>query len=695
MKLSDVSLRTVFAKNRTEELGMDVWLHFVVPLFFDRLDLGTARKPRLFVGGRGCGKTMLLRYLSHQSAFSLDRKLIPASAINHIGLYWRVDTQFVVIMNERGLPADTWHSAFNHLLALFLGLEILGSLKNIGRSKFPSTKPLALENINFDRLSVFDPSFTGGLDELSRTLESKIWEFESWVANVRKSQEPRFLPGARFLSAVIAHIKSVVPCLSGAQYFVYVDEFENLLTYQQQILNTYVKHSESPLIFNLAMKRHAFETFHTVGIESIQGIADFRTHDLDTYLLENNFPLFAAEVLFLNLAMAKVEGVPIDVQALRDSDRIQERRVDSYQRKVLGQIREIFPGLTQAELAMQVFANEALSRKLLDRVENAIKLRQVELPTAKLFRPTQAQATIIIPALLHRKKLAPEEIAEELALLEAGIVGQAVDDRGSAAEGFARENSECVHLFSYSPETLNVSLDSVRFSAESVDGALAKMAKTRILVEATTLGFVEILLCCRALKQLGVPGISLAYIEPASYFRPHQSLIVHRRDFELSDEVDNFSAVPGNAVLMRSDRTKVILFLGFEGQRMNRFLEQTAISPSACSITFGVPAFRPGWEMHAFANNFIALRGSEMAGKIQFCGAQNPLSAYAAVKRIYDSCAPNERLVIVPVGTKPHGIGAALFASEHPETGVSYDNPKRKDKRSESVGAWHLFDVVF
>ena len=31
---------------------------------FDRLDLSTARKPPLFIGGRGCGKTMLLRYFT-------------------------------------------------------------------------------------------------------------------------------------------------------------------------------------------------------------------------------------------------------------------------------------------------------------------------------------------------------------------------------------------------------------------------------------------------------------------------------------------------------------------------------------------------------------------------------------------------------------------------------------------------------
>ena len=58
------SIQRAFVKNRAEELGYDVWKHFAVPPFYDRLDLADAKKPRI-IGGRGCGKTMLLRYLSH------------------------------------------------------------------------------------------------------------------------------------------------------------------------------------------------------------------------------------------------------------------------------------------------------------------------------------------------------------------------------------------------------------------------------------------------------------------------------------------------------------------------------------------------------------------------------------------------------------------------------------------------------
>jgi hypothetical protein len=196
---------------------------------------------------------------------------------------------------------------------------------------------------------------------------------------------------------------------------------------------------------------------------------------------------------------------------------------------------------------------------------------------------------------------------------------------------------------------------------------------------------------------LGICGNSalLPSTEPKDYYRPRRSQIVHRRDFELSDEVEEFAGVPGNTLLLLPDRPlKVVVFAGFEGQRLNRFLEQTGLSPSKCEFIFGVPAFQPGWEMDSFANNFRVLKGEQMTGRVHFCGAQNPASAYDALTRIHGSCN-GERVSVTPIGTKPHGIGSALFLCEHSDVGVVYDNPKRKKDRTDKIGTWHLFNAEF
>src|ERR1700760_1588738 len=119
------SIQNVFSQNRAEELGSDVWRHFVVPPFYNRLGVDDAKKPRVIIGGRGCGKTMLLRYWSHQSMFSRSRVDFSEGETNQIGLYWRADTQFASAMFERDVPVDVWQAGFLHMVALIIGMEVL------------------------------------------------------------------------------------------------------------------------------------------------------------------------------------------------------------------------------------------------------------------------------------------------------------------------------------------------------------------------------------------------------------------------------------------------------------------------------------------------------------------------------------------------------------------------------------------
>src|SRR3989339_2136737 len=87
-------MRNPFIRNRTEEFGLDVWSSYVIPLYFSQLGLNEARKSCVLEGGRGCGKTALLRYLSFQSQFSPDRVEIPPEALCTLGLYLKADTQY-------------------------------------------------------------------------------------------------------------------------------------------------------------------------------------------------------------------------------------------------------------------------------------------------------------------------------------------------------------------------------------------------------------------------------------------------------------------------------------------------------------------------------------------------------------------------------------------------------------------------
>ncbi len=273
------------------------------------------------------------------------------------------------------------------------------------------------------------------------------------------------------------------------------------------------------------------------------------------------------------------------------------------------------------------------------------------------------------------------------------VVGGAVDERGKTAIDFCKTRAETTAVATYDPDEIMLSIGNCRYSADDLEGLAQAVPSRSLLLEATTLGLVEVFLFCRAAREAGFGGVSLLYVEPSGY-RADRSQVLLRRDFELSDNVPSFTGVP-NAVLLRElTKTRFVFLVGYEGQRLERAIEQTDARPSDCSIVFGVPAFQPGWEMDSFANNIRVIHDRGI-GELCYTGAQNPAGAYAALERLHASCEPGQRLLVSPIGTKPHGIGAALFACDHEHVGLLYDNPARKQGRTIQVATWHLFDVAF
>ena len=420
VEMNNQSLIEILSKNRAEELGYDVWEHFVIPPFYDRLDLHTAKKPRVIFGGRGCGKTMLLRYLSHRSVFSPKRTSIPTAALARIGLYWRTDTQFGNAMTGRGIPDDTWQAAFNHYAAVILGIEIVESLKSIASSRFKHLTQDAIDKLDLSRMSVFDDTLPKQLRSFRQSLEDRVWVFETWVNDVRKVEQPRMLPGNSFIKALISIITSQLPCMQATTFSVYIDEYENLCEYQQKMVNTWLKHSEPPLIYNLAMKRQSFKTMETLGSESLNNLHDFRQYDLDSFTGEAEFQVFAAEILFLILSNAGRLSFQFNTDIIKDLTALSSRKEQSYMSNLVQKAKDMFPGLSHGELADYIFEQTVLTSKLQRNVEAALKWRKSSLPTATFFRPSLKQATIIVPALLHRKSLQPEDVQKELDALDAG-----------------------------------------------------------------------------------------------------------------------------------------------------------------------------------------------------------------------------------------------------------------------------------
>jgi hypothetical protein len=63
--------------------------------------------------------------------------------------------------------------------------------------------------------------------------------------------------------------------------------------------------------------------------------------------------------------------------------------------------------------------------------------------------------------------------------------------------------------------------------------------------------------------------------------------------------------------------------------------------------------------------------------------------------QIRESLGAGNQMFVAPIGTKPMGVAAALFAVVNSDVGLLYDHPKRKPRRTSKLTSWHLYEARF
>lgn len=419
-------MQHAFIRNRAEEFDHDVWSTYVLPLYFPSLGLDDARKSCVLQGGRGCGKTALLRYLSYQSQFSRHRADIPEDALRTIGLYLKADSQYFSGFTGSSIEETQWQNVFEHALCLALAERIIGAVRSLNLGVDRSSKYGQLADLNFtDAVQGFTgapvpPDFAS----FEKWLQTQRQQLSRWFKNFDFEPPPTLFPLLHFLNSLIGEIRSKLPYLANSVFAVYVDEYENLLDYQQRFLNTLIKGGEQPLIFHVAMKPNGMRTRATIGTESIQETSDFRLIKLDE-MLEPSFKLFCAELFFfrlINEIRFPESETPVSSERLRSVACLSYRAQDvAYQQRVLTEIERILPGTRYAEIATNIVRKDGpLHRRWRKIVEEGLGQQQSPLRPEAFVDPKWPEATIVCAALLHQRSKTAAEVLHEFEKLQRG-----------------------------------------------------------------------------------------------------------------------------------------------------------------------------------------------------------------------------------------------------------------------------------
>ena len=422
-----MDIRKAFVHNRAEHSSEDVTGCFVAPPNLDKLARVRGVRPIVLEGSRGSGKTTLLRFFSYKTQLSKRKPVIETQDLSHVGILLRADTQYLRTFEGPEYSDQEWSRFFDHYLAMSIGSEICDMIGLLNSTTERAERFGQLGELRFDSLRDHDPLFPNEFSEITRYCDRSRRKLTSFLLNpeMQNTTPPVCFSARGFITELLEILRSDLDYLSNSCFQVYIDEYENLLPYQQRLINTSIKHSEFPLSFNIAVKRFGMSTRETLGTEGLQERHDFTRLSVEDDLLGDAFPTFAGELLFerilrIGYPRAKLQVRLEDVNA-DDEETLIRRRTPGYSTHIRSAARKILPGLSGKELCSYILKDEALLRQLRNRISQGLKRHGSGLTPEVFIRPSIPEASIVSAAILHQEigDKTPERILKEMDLLSA------------------------------------------------------------------------------------------------------------------------------------------------------------------------------------------------------------------------------------------------------------------------------------
>jgi hypothetical protein len=374
-------LNNLFGDYKAEWLRDRVFELFTKPDYLP--DLTTAR-PCVLFGGRGTGKTTVLRGLSYEGQLALatdDKRVVE---FPFYGMYYRVNTNRVTAFKGEELPLADWIKVFGHYINLLLfdsALKFLTWFRVNTNQEFSLSK----EQLSLLTASVHLPA-CDSLQEVSVAIRKAQVTFEAYVNNVCNAERPPLsLQGAPL--DLLFQFLSEIPCFHGKIFCFLIDEYENFEDYQQQVLNTLIKHSGQLYTFKIGIKELGWRRRSTLNEnEQLVSPADYAAINISDRLKDDQFERFALAVCRTRLSKVE-EAAKLDLDP-----------------------RRLLPGLSDEEEAVKLGVEknlDAWARQNPEAWASIETLSEAIKPSSllKFFLLTWAESQKLEPSLVFQQYL--------------------------------------------------------------------------------------------------------------------------------------------------------------------------------------------------------------------------------------------------------------------------------------------------
>lgn len=258
-----------FSIDRAEQLGDRLFEFYSNHKNFDGL---LKNKSLILEGGRGSGKTMFFLYNSY---FSKKKEAISKginfkkflSDQNLIGIHFRADSNFVTAFQHKGLNENEWKPYFGHFINISLSKRLVEIIIDI-ESSLDSKNENIIFNFSNEIQTLFNTKLIiDNFKKLLKIITEEEIKLMNFINNLNRVESPIVI-GNGYLLNLIAKSLLSQKLMKDKSIHVFIDEYENLLTYQQQILNTLIKHP-NPVIIDVGIRNEGLKTHQTLAESEI------------------------------------------------------------------------------------------------------------------------------------------------------------------------------------------------------------------------------------------------------------------------------------------------------------------------------------------------------------------------------------------------------------------------------------------
>ena len=346
-------LDELFGSYKAEWLNEKIFHFFAAPSYFTSLK---DKRPCVLMGGRGTGKTTVLRGLSYKGQYALSGEDIDKFDLNsYVGVYFRCDTNHVHAFSGKGIDNGTWMKIFAHYFNLIITSEILEFIVWHKDLK-PDDEILSEHACRLIAASLHLGDGIVDYQKLMNELEAAMYKFQADVNNIADGNLPKLSLAGDPIKIVTEQARKLSQ-FRDKTFYLLVDEYENLLDSQQQIVNTLLKHVPQSYTIKIGVREMGWRVKHTMNPqESVIDPAD--------YVLFNIVEEFTDET------PNKFESFAREVCQLRIKDLLEEDRVDFDIEQALGSLpyeeEAIKLGVEQNGLYKSVIEYEEKNATVLD-----------------------------------------------------------------------------------------------------------------------------------------------------------------------------------------------------------------------------------------------------------------------------------------------------------------------------------------